>query len=68
MANKFHIEPGKCYCLMTEGITICFKVTGWNGTDYIIETLDGKPITINDLTKDGLSEDYTLNEISCPKY
>lgn len=68
MIGRFHIEPGKCYCLTTDGITICFKVTGWNGKDYDIETFDGKPIKFNNLTKDGLSEDFELNEISCNKY
>jgi|GEM_PF-6631423 hypothetical protein len=67
MANKFHIEPGKCYCLTSDGKTICFKVTGWNGSDYIIKTLDGNPITLHDLTKGGLSGDYDLKEIECPK-
>jgi len=67
MANRFHIEPGNCYCLTSDNKTVCFKVTGWNGNDFIIETLDGNPITLDKLTKGGLSEDFNLTKIECPK-
>ncbi len=59
MSNKFLIELGKCYSLTTDGHTVSFKVRSWDGSDYT-ETLDGKSITLHDLTKGGLSSDYDL--------
>ncbi len=67
MTKRFQIEPGNCYRLISDDKTVFFKVTGWNGSDYVIETLDGKPITLAELTKGGLSEDFELTKIECPK-
>lgn len=66
MTTGIHIEPGKCYCLTSDGKTRCFKVRGWNGIEFDIETLDGDPVTQQELTKGGLSEDFILKEIKCP--
>lgn len=67
MENKFQIEIGECYCLTSDGIANRFMVKGWQNSDYIIETLDGKQISLKELTKGGLSSDYTLQKIECPK-
>lgn len=64
--QEFNIEPGKCYCLTSNGVTKCFRVRGWTGADYDIETMNGQQTSLAEIVKGGLSPDYTLQEIQCP--